>query len=338
MGDMNKFGGIDTSGLNEDTFGISNSSNVFGEGGNDAYETTWSSEGSYHVPGYENVTPEPIEQKGRGLEIATLVFGILSLVLCCCNGMFAFVGLILGIVALAKGRKTGVTIAGIVCSVIGLFFAFIMFLFSISDVGQEFQDAFMEGYESATEEYADEQSNDEKEYTENSVKSYEGTVTISDKIAGKVVIDGKEIFVPCQLSELLAMYEVSDYSQEDMKGGLGSYESKTIFFAENGVENGLSADAQNYTETELAEIEDANIGSISIDENFGKQVEVFGGLVLGMTEAEVEEWLSGCKYNKSEMSGYIFYNAYAGEDSKYSVSLMLSDGVVINITLYYSGL
>ncbi len=334
MEGRNDFDGINTSGLNEDTFGVSVSRDEV----NDAYATAWSGEGSYHVPGYEDVVPEPMRQDRRGLEIATLVFGILSLVICCCNGLFAFVGLILGIVAIAKGKKSGVTIAGIVCSVIGLFFAFIMLIFSLSDVGQEFQDAFMEGYESATEGDVDVQSNDEKEYTEDSVKSHEGVGTVSDKIAGKVVIDGKELFIPCQLSEVLEMYEVSEYSKEDVSGGLGSYESKTIFFAENGEENGLCVDVQNYTEEDLAEIEDAYIGSISFDNNFGKQVEVFGGLMLGMTEAQIEEQLSDCEYNKSEMSGYVFYNAYAGGDSKYSVSLMLSEGVVINITLYYSGL
>lgn len=338
MNNMDNLGGMDTSGLNADTFGVSSSSNVSQEEEINEYAESWSSEGSYHVPGYENIDPEPMTKEGRGLEIATLVFGILALVMCCCNGLFAVVGLVLGIVAIVKGKKSGMTIAGMVCSTIGLLFTFIMLLFSISDVGQEFQDAFMEGYESATEEYVDEQSSDAEEYTEDSVDSHEGTGTISDKIAGKVVIDGKEIYIPCQLSELLEMYEVSDYSKEDLSGGLGSYESKSIYFAENGRENGVFVDVQNYTEEDLVDIKDADVGMISFDDDSGKQVEVFGGLTLGMSESQVEEKLSDYKYNKSEMSGYVFYNVFAGEDSDYSISLMLSEGTVINITLYYSGL
>lgn len=338
MEGRNDFEGFDTSGLDEDTFGIRKSSDLFREENADTHTSVRSQDTIYQTSSYEYEQSVSVEREGRGLEIATLVFGILSVILCCCNSLFAIIGLSLGIVAMKKGKKSGMTIAGIVCSVIGLSFSLIAFIISFSDYGQELKKAFVEGYESATEVSTGKQTDDEKEYTEGSVKSHERTGTVSDKVAGRVVIDGKEIFVPCKFSELLDVYEISDYSKEDVGGGLGSYESKTIFLAEHGEENGLCVDVQNYTEKDLKDIKDAPIGSISIDENFGKQVEVFGGLALGMTEIQVEERLSVCKYNKSEMSGYTFYNAFAGEDSEYSVSLMLSDGVVTNITLYYSGL
>lgn len=348
MENLNKLGGvdtkgIDTSGLNAETFGTTSVLGEHQENDMDSYAASWSNEGAYSVPGYQSVEPEPMANEGRGLEIATLVFGILALVVCCCNGLFAVIGLILGVVAIAKGKKSGMTIAGIVCSAMGLLLGVIALLFIFSDYGQEITDAFMEGYEqgyeSSSEVYDGGSAGEEsEEYMENSVESHEGTSYISDDVAGRVVIDGTEIFIPCKLSELMKLYEISEYSQEDMNGGLGSYESKSIYFSENGEENGIFVDVQNYTEEELTDIKNAQIGMISFDGDSGKQVEVIGGLALGMSETEMEEVLKDYEYNKSKMSGFVFYNVFAGEDSDYSVSVMMSEGVAINITLFYSGL
>lgn len=73
--------------------------------------------------GYQNNMS--MQEQGKGFAIASMVCGILSIVFCWCYG---FVGLILGIVALAMNnqyKKTGDTSsegmakAGLVCGVIG---------------------------------------------------------------------------------------------------------------------------------------------------------------------------------------------------------------------------
>ena len=57
----------------------------------------------------------------HGFAIASLVLGIVSLVLCCCNWILlpaAVTGLVLGIVARCKGNKEGMSLAGIIlCSI-----------------------------------------------------------------------------------------------------------------------------------------------------------------------------------------------------------------------------
>lgn len=300
-------------------------------------------EGSYTVPGYNGVAPEPMKKEGRGLEIATLVLGILALLICCCNGFFGLIGLVVGIIALVKGKRSGMTIAGLACSVLGILGAIFVLIFGMTDYGQELQDAFWEGFEQGYEatsgediEIGEEQSDEVGEYVEDSVESHEGTGSISDKVAGRLVIDGEEIQIPCKLSTILELYEVSEYSKDDAKGGLNSYESRTLFLAKNGEECGICIDVQNYKDNGLADIQDGNIGMISLDSDPEKEVEVFGGLTLGMTASQVEEVIKDLTYNKSEMSGFVFYNVYASNKSAYSVSVMLSEGVVSNITLYYT--
>lgn len=117
---------------------------------------------------------------------------------------------------------------------------------------------------------------------------------------------------------------------------MDSAESRTLFLAKNGEECGICINVKNYTGKKMSDIKDGKVGMISIENNPEKDVEVFGGLTLGMTASQVEEVIVDLTYNKSEMSGFVFYNIYANDNSPYSVSLMLSDGVVSNITLYYT--
>lgn len=68
----------------------------------------------------ENYHAVQEQKESKALEICSLVFGILSIVCCCCYGVFGIVGLILSIVALATGKKSGFSIAGLICSIVGI--------------------------------------------------------------------------------------------------------------------------------------------------------------------------------------------------------------------------
>lgn len=61
--------------------------------------------------------------KASGTQIASLVLGIISILLCCCYGAPSLILGIIGLVCGIKGNKenkNGVGTAGIVCSIIGL--------------------------------------------------------------------------------------------------------------------------------------------------------------------------------------------------------------------------
>lgn len=76
------------------------------------------------------------QKQSRALEICSLVFGIISL--CgCCYGLFAIVGLVLSIIAIHKGQKSGLSIAGLICSILGLFIAIGSIIFMFSPAGKD---------------------------------------------------------------------------------------------------------------------------------------------------------------------------------------------------------
>ena len=83
-------------------------------------------------------------QKKDALAIAALVLGIVSIVVCCCSGIFSIpfgIGGIICAVLSKKNGKSGMATAGLVCSIIGLVFgivsailAVLMFFSLMSDV------------------------------------------------------------------------------------------------------------------------------------------------------------------------------------------------------------
>lgn len=73
--------------------------------------------------------------ENRGLAIASMVLGIVSLVTCCCSAyiglVFAIIGLVLGILYKKKGGSDGMATAGIVCSIISIVLAVIVIILSV---------------------------------------------------------------------------------------------------------------------------------------------------------------------------------------------------------------
>lgn len=71
------------------------------------------------------VEPSAAENATPGLAIASLVMGILAIVLSCCCGVgiiFAIAGIIMAIVA-NKQTKSGIGTAGLICSIVGAVFS-----------------------------------------------------------------------------------------------------------------------------------------------------------------------------------------------------------------------
>lgn len=86
---------------------------------------------------YQGTPQQRNEERTNGIQVTSLVFGILSIVTMCCyftpGAIFGVSGLIFGIVGLVcaivgnRRSKSGVGIAGLVCSIVGLIFNAILF-------------------------------------------------------------------------------------------------------------------------------------------------------------------------------------------------------------------
>lgn len=105
----------------------------------------------------EQETPHDLDVVGekKGFAIASLVLGIVSLVLGCCayglTTISSIVGLVLGIIFLKKNQHLGkyqgkgMAIAGIICSAIGLLFGIGMIIYIVYVVSNpEFMDMYFD--------------------------------------------------------------------------------------------------------------------------------------------------------------------------------------------------
>lgn len=107
----------------------------------------------YQQPNYQSYPQYPSEIPGKGLGIASLICGIVSLVLFCIIYISipaAIAGLITGCMAKSKAKavrqSNGVAVAGIVCSSIGI--ALCLIFYAIAIVGLiGAADSFSEFYE-----------------------------------------------------------------------------------------------------------------------------------------------------------------------------------------------
>ena len=110
---------------------------------------------------YQPVVTAPLlNQKNttnHGMAITSLVLGIVATVLCCCCGMsvlVGIVGLVLGIIAKAKGNNEAYSLVGIILNAVGIFLSialavyYIVFVFSDPEFIREFEMMLEEyGYE-----------------------------------------------------------------------------------------------------------------------------------------------------------------------------------------------
>lgn len=83
----------------------------------------------YTANTYQAPPVNPGPSGPNGLQIASLVLGILGIPGCCCYGVVGLVlgiiGLILAIVGNSRNKGVGIGVAGLVCSIIAIIFGLI---------------------------------------------------------------------------------------------------------------------------------------------------------------------------------------------------------------------
>lgn len=106
----------------------------FGKDQNNSYQDY-----TANVP-YQSSSNSEVNDSGKasGIQIASLVLGILSICLCCCYGLPSIILGIIGLVCAIKGNKEnkhGIGIAGLVCSIIGLIAGVCMLIYYVVVIG-----------------------------------------------------------------------------------------------------------------------------------------------------------------------------------------------------------
>lgn len=105
------------------------------------YQDNTTYNAQYQTPVY-TAQPETQDSGSNAMAIVSLVLGILSIVMACCDGIgivFGIVGLILAILS-KKKSKSGLGTAGLVCSIIGIVCSIIMIVWVVIFMGAITQD------------------------------------------------------------------------------------------------------------------------------------------------------------------------------------------------------
>lgn len=270
-----------------------------------------------------NVMNGGTKKESKALEICALVFGILGIVCCVCYGIFGLVGLILSIVCLAKGKKSGLSITGLVCSIVGLLLSILVIVVALEsdtyqDMIQDMKDEFgytMEvteaeddiDYDDAyvdVDDYVDVELDDEEDAGDDN-KSVSADIVVEDY--NQVVLYGKTITIPCKFSEIADIIQLDEYSQENFDKGIVADDCLYLDFAdENGEENCISITLTNPTDEYMKDLSDAMVTSIEI------YVYEFSDVVGDISFAD------GLTYGSSQDAAKAFVEKYTDSNSMYS--------------------
>lgn len=325
-----------------------NTTDAFVPGGS---ATTYNND--YSVPSgnntYNSTYTTPAQKQGTGaLEICALVFGILSL--CgCCWGLFGIIGLILSIVALAKGRKSGLSIGGLVCSIIGIIVAIISIVFMSTSAGEDMMDGMFgdstgSSYETEYDyDYEDEDdasvsdsnnetaSKDDKADKNDTATSSTASGDISAASLSKVVVDGKTITLPCKFGDIKDLF---DYNEDDIaeleEDGFGVSACTYVSIVQGGSDSDVAFWVENLSGSAVNSLDEMDVTSVWVTD-FENPIsfEVAGGIRFGMSATEVESIIAGTEYEREAgySEGDYEYTVYVGDNWEYVICVDSEYGV-----------
>lgn len=101
-------------------------------------EENYTNEGNYTDSGF-NAPVDNQPEGGKGMAVASMVLGIVSIVMLCCSQYIslpcAIIGLILGIIYKKNNGKNGMATAGVVCSIVSLVISILAIIASVVFLG-----------------------------------------------------------------------------------------------------------------------------------------------------------------------------------------------------------
>lgn len=226
-------------------------------------ENNWNEPYGYHEP------------ERKGFAIASMVLGILSLVLCCVYGGFLGIpGLIFGIVSLTKKESgMGMAVAGIITSSIGMVYGILMVMATVLSIqyGTQWLDdeellqrvGEMYGIEVVPESNAAAERVERTEETEDTGDTED--MSEEDPFAGKSFVMGDESVIYFETDGTFIWYQNDEYHDDNYF--VGTYDCYRAELAESYIVTYLGE--YGVTEDELADLYKRNENSdLYADKNF----------------------------------------------------------------------
>lgn len=105
------------------------------------------------VPPAFNPNPAPQANPNNGMAIGSLICGIVGILLCCCCGIGALVGIVGLVLAILSrkpngGKFSGLAVGGLVCSIIAIVFSsgYLIYYFAMGGAAITDWDSFLNSY------------------------------------------------------------------------------------------------------------------------------------------------------------------------------------------------
>lgn len=163
--------------------------------------------------------------------------------------------------------------------------------------------------------------------------------SLEAEMVGKVVIDGKEIRLPCKFSDIGDEFEYSELNGDVLNSGLGAYDSGVFHLASHGRETGIRLFVGNFKETVIEDINDADVLGVSANyyKDINVEVKFFNNISFNMSQADLENALNDINYDKEQNDSYDYYRFTAGKNNEIHFSILVADGKVLEIMVDYLG-
>lgn len=299
---------------------------------------------TYQTTGTTTTTAAP-KSESKALEICALVFGILGIVCCVCYGLFGVIGLVLSIICLATGKKSGFSIAGLVCSILGIILTIVMIAVGVNSesiINKLEGTSETPDIEITTEEDIiidddidpDVEDTEEESTEKTTTEAAVNNASSDDWTTGEMTINGTVIKVPCTFADIEALgfkLEDSDASEE-----LEANHYTTTCYAENDEGQTIGIRFSNDTDETLP-ITECSVYGVSFDDWYDlPSIVLCNGISIGMSKDDVVAIMGtpDYEYEGEGDSTYSSQEWYIDKDYSYygSLDITYDDGVVSEIT------
>ena len=105
------------------------------------------------VPPVFNPNPVPQANPNNGMAIGSLICGIVGILLCCCCGIGAIVGIVGLVLAILSrkpngGKFSGLAIGGLVCSIVAIVFSsgYLIYYFAVGGAAMSDWESILNSY------------------------------------------------------------------------------------------------------------------------------------------------------------------------------------------------
>lgn len=260
-----------------------------------------------------DATADTGKKPGKGLGIAALILAIIGLVTSCCFGGFLFglIGLILGIVCLAKKGSKGLGISSIIISAVSLLISLIMAIMMLATGGsimKDIRDYVPDEYQDA---YDDMTGNDDYDYDDDDYSS--STLNSTNQI----MVNYDLYTLPASLDDL--GLTVCDNNSEDVSDietyGMEPGDYKFVVLDSADGYYNVWGYIENTGSDTVYSVDDLQVTGINAD-NYSNDgvysVEVYGGVTLGMSRSDVESAIGTPSTTDSD--GLACYESESGSE------------------------